>query len=125
MFDPLNLSGHVFGPADKGEPGKKKQRKTTRAGGAGVDLTAIAQEQAVKNTADREVLKEKVKAIKDERAANATAAPETSAEAKAKVKVVEASQTGKDSDCKYDRDPYESYSRSYCGTKSSNSLFSI
>ncbi|XP_013989245.1 immunoglobulin like and fibronectin type III domain containing 1, tandem duplicate 4 isoform X10 [Salmo salar] len=80
--------------ADKGEPGKKKQRKTTRAGGAGVDLTAIAQEQAVKNTADREVLKEKVKAIKDERAANATAAPETSAEAKAKVKVVEASQTG-------------------------------
>ncbi|NP_001133224.1 immunoglobulin like and fibronectin type III domain containing 1, tandem duplicate 4 [Salmo salar] len=80
--------------ADKGEPGKKKQRKTTRAGGAGVDLTAIAQEQAVKNTADREVLKEKVKAINDERAANATAAPETSAEAKAKVKVVEASQTG-------------------------------
>uniref|UniRef100_A0A673ZBS1 Immunoglobulin-like and fibronectin type III domain-containing protein 1 n=1 Tax=Salmo trutta TaxID=8032 RepID=A0A673ZBS1_SALTR len=78
--------------ADKGEPGKKKQRKTTRAGGAGVDLTAIAQEQAVKNTADREVLKEKVKAIKDERAANATAAPENSAEAK--VKVVEASQTG-------------------------------
>nr|XP_023852961.1 immunoglobulin-like and fibronectin type III domain-containing protein 1 isoform X3 [Salvelinus alpinus] len=80
--------------ADKGEPGKKKQRKTTRAGGAGVDLTAIAQEQAVKNTADREVLMEKVKAIKDERAANATAAPETSAEAKAKVKGVEASQTG-------------------------------
>ncbi|XP_038824346.1 immunoglobulin-like and fibronectin type III domain-containing protein 1 [Salvelinus namaycush] len=78
--------------ADKGEPGKKKQRKTTRAGGAGVDLTAIAQEQAVKNTADREVLMEKVKAIKDERAANATAAPETSA--KAKVKGVEASQTG-------------------------------
>uniref|UniRef100_A0A4W5RHX8 Immunoglobulin like and fibronectin type III domain containing 1, tandem duplicate 4 n=1 Tax=Hucho hucho TaxID=62062 RepID=A0A4W5RHX8_9TELE len=80
--------------ADKGEPGKKKQRKTTRAGGAGVDLTAIAQEQAVKNTADREVLMEKVKAIKEERAANAPAAPKTSAEAKAKAKVVEASQTG-------------------------------
>ncbi|XP_020350055.1 immunoglobulin-like and fibronectin type III domain-containing protein 1 isoform X12 [Oncorhynchus kisutch] len=80
--------------ADKGELGKKKQRKTTRAGGAGVDLTAIAQEQAVKNTADREVLMEKVKAIKNERAANATTAPDTSAEAKAKVKGVEASQTG-------------------------------
>nr|XP_029539836.1 immunoglobulin-like and fibronectin type III domain-containing protein 1 isoform X7 [Oncorhynchus nerka] len=80
--------------ADKGELGKKKQRKTTRAGGSGVDLTAIAQEQAVKNTADREVLMEKVKAIKNERAANATTAPDTSAEAKAKVKGVEASQTG-------------------------------
>ncbi|XP_024239445.1 immunoglobulin-like and fibronectin type III domain-containing protein 1 isoform X11 [Oncorhynchus tshawytscha] len=80
--------------ADKGELGKKKQRKTTRAGGAGVDLTAIAQEQAVKNTADREVLMEKVKSIKNERAANATTAPDTSAEAKAKVKGVEASQTG-------------------------------
>nr|XP_046168653.1 immunoglobulin-like and fibronectin type III domain-containing protein 1 isoform X6 [Oncorhynchus gorbuscha] len=80
--------------ADKGELGKKKQRKTTRAGGAGVDLTAIAQEQAVKNTADREVLMEKVKAINNERAANATTAPDTSAEAKAKVKGVEASQTG-------------------------------
>ncbi|XP_052382484.1 immunoglobulin-like and fibronectin type III domain-containing protein 1 isoform X17 [Oncorhynchus keta] len=80
--------------ADKGEVGKKKQRKTTRAGGAGLDLTAIAQEQAVKNTADREVLMEKVKAINNERAANATTASDTSAEAKAKVKGVEASQTG-------------------------------
>ncbi|XP_045078780.1 immunoglobulin-like and fibronectin type III domain-containing protein 1 isoform X2 [Coregonus clupeaformis] len=82
--------------ADKSEPGKKKQRKTTRAGGAGVDLMAIAQEQAVKNTADREVLMEKVKAIKEERAANDPAAPETGAKAKAKAKakVVEASQTG-------------------------------
>ncbi|XP_064814447.1 immunoglobulin-like and fibronectin type III domain-containing protein 1 [Oncorhynchus masou masou] len=80
--------------ADKGELGKKKQRKTTRAGGAGVDLTAIAQEQAVKNMADREVLMEKVKAIKNERADNATTAPDTSAEAKAKVKGVDDSQTG-------------------------------
>uniref|UniRef100_A0A3P8YZQ6 Immunoglobulin like and fibronectin type III domain containing 1, tandem duplicate 4 n=1 Tax=Esox lucius TaxID=8010 RepID=A0A3P8YZQ6_ESOLU len=67
--------------ADKGEPGKKKQRKTTRAGGARVDLEMIAQEQVVKNKADREVHMEKVKAIAAEKTANPPAAIEPGAKA--------------------------------------------
>ncbi|XP_059184837.1 immunoglobulin-like and fibronectin type III domain-containing protein 1 [Centropristis striata] len=49
--------------ADKdAQKGKKSARKTTRAGGSGVDLQKIAQEQQVKLEKKREEVKEQIKA---------------------------------------------------------------
>ena len=51
--------------ADKSDPGKKKGRKTTKAGGSGIDLAKIAQEQQEKLQKDREERIEAVKAAKE------------------------------------------------------------
>lgn len=62
--------------ADKdAQKGKKTARKTTRAGGSGVDLQKIAEEQQVKLVKDREERKEQIKAVKE--AAAAAPPPET------------------------------------------------
>ncbi|XP_073323737.1 immunoglobulin-like and fibronectin type III domain-containing protein 1 [Pagrus major] len=62
--------------ADKdAQKGKKTARKTTRAGGSGVDLQKIAQEQQVKLEQQREEVKEQIKAVKE--AAAAAPPPET------------------------------------------------
>ncbi|XP_045884879.1 immunoglobulin-like and fibronectin type III domain-containing protein 1 [Micropterus dolomieu] len=52
--------------ADKdAQKGKKSARKTTRAGGSGMDLQKIAQEQQVKLEKEREERKEQIKAAKE------------------------------------------------------------
>ncbi|XP_063072215.1 immunoglobulin-like and fibronectin type III domain-containing protein 1 isoform X3 [Engraulis encrasicolus] len=48
-----------------GQVGKKKARKTTQAGGSGIDLEKIAKEQQEKLTKDRETIKEAVQAAKE------------------------------------------------------------
>ncbi|XP_060925114.1 immunoglobulin-like and fibronectin type III domain-containing protein 1 [Limanda limanda] len=56
--------------ADKEAPkGKKAARKTTRAGGAGVDLQKVAQEQQVKLVKEREERKEQIQVAKEAAAA--------------------------------------------------------
>ncbi|KAM6980874.1 immunoglobulin-like and fibronectin type III domain-containing protein 1 [Aplochiton taeniatus] len=67
---------------DKSGDGKKKARKTTRAGGAGVDLSKIAQEQQEKLQKDREDRIEKVKELKAEQEAAAEVAPPVAQEKK-------------------------------------------
>ncbi|XP_034725239.1 immunoglobulin-like and fibronectin type III domain-containing protein 1 [Etheostoma cragini] len=78
--------------------GKKKARKTTRAGGGGAELLKIAEEQRAKVQKDREELIAKAKAEaeaaaaaaapeKPEREAKAKAEPEAKAKAKANKKV--------------------------------------
>uniref|UniRef100_A0A665TKV8 Immunoglobulin like and fibronectin type III domain containing 1, tandem duplicate 4 n=1 Tax=Echeneis naucrates TaxID=173247 RepID=A0A665TKV8_ECHNA len=64
--------------ADKNaQKGKKSARKTTRAGGSGVDLEKVAQEQTAKLEKEREERKEQIKAAKE--AAVAAPPPEPSA----------------------------------------------
>uniref|UniRef100_A0A3Q3GFS3 Immunoglobulin like and fibronectin type III domain containing 1, tandem duplicate 4 n=1 Tax=Labrus bergylta TaxID=56723 RepID=A0A3Q3GFS3_9LABR len=56
--------------ADKEAPkGKKSARKTTRAGGSGMDLQKVAQEQQVKLVKEREERKEQIQIAKEEAAA--------------------------------------------------------
>lgn len=63
--------------ADKGAPaGKKSARKTTRAGGSGIDLQKVAEEQQIKLEKEREERKEQIKAAKE--AAAAAKGPEPS-----------------------------------------------
>lgn len=60
----------VFYSADKdATKGKKTARKTTRAGGSGLDLANIAQEQQIKLEKKREEIKEQIQAAKEEAAA--------------------------------------------------------
>uniref|UniRef100_A0A4W6CIG6 Immunoglobulin like and fibronectin type III domain containing 1, tandem duplicate 4 n=1 Tax=Lates calcarifer TaxID=8187 RepID=A0A4W6CIG6_LATCA len=64
--------------ADKdAQKGKKSARKTTRAGGSGMDLQKVAQEQQAKLEKVREERKEQIKAAKE--AAAAAPPPETPA----------------------------------------------
>lgn len=68
--------------ADKdAQKGKKSARKTTRAGGSGMDLQKVAQEQQAKLEKEREERKEQIKAAKE--AAAAASPPESPAAAKA------------------------------------------
>ncbi|TMS19754.1 Immunoglobulin-like and fibronectin type III domain-containing protein 1 [Larimichthys crocea] len=69
---------------DPNTKGKKKARKTTRAGGGGAELLRIAQEQNAKVQQEREELIAKAKA-EAEIAAAAAAAEKAEAEAKAKA----------------------------------------
>ena len=57
-----------FSSAEK-DKGKKSVRKTTRAGGSGVDLQQVAQEQQAKLEKVREERKEQIKAIQEAAAA--------------------------------------------------------
>lgn len=76
----------MFVSADKdAQKGKKSARKTTRAGGAGIDLQKIAEEQQAKLEKEREVIKEQIKVAK-EAAAAAAPPPESPAKAPAVVK---------------------------------------
>lgn len=60
----------MFNTADKdAQKGKKSARKTTRAGGAGIDLQKVAEEQQVKLEKEREVIKEQIKVAKEAAAA--------------------------------------------------------
>ncbi|XP_028260934.1 immunoglobulin-like and fibronectin type III domain-containing protein 1 [Parambassis ranga] len=62
--------------ADKdAQKGKKSARKTTRAGGSGVDLQKVAEEQQAKLVKEREERKEQIQVAKEA----AAAAPETPA----------------------------------------------
>lgn len=62
----------MFNSADKdAQKGKKSARKTTRAGGAGIDLQKVAEEQQVKLEKEREVIKEQIKVAKEAAAAAA------------------------------------------------------
>ncbi|XP_070759355.1 immunoglobulin-like and fibronectin type III domain-containing protein 1 [Enoplosus armatus] len=62
--------------ADKdAQKGKKSARKTTRAGGSGMDLQKVAQEQQVKLEKEREERKEQIKAAKEAVAAEPPKAP--------------------------------------------------
>ncbi|XP_044031649.1 immunoglobulin-like and fibronectin type III domain-containing protein 1 [Siniperca chuatsi] len=78
---------------DPNARGKKKARKTTRAGGGGEDLLKIAQEQQAKIQKERDELIAKAKAEAEAAAAAAAAAAEAAAAAaaaeKAKVKTKE------------------------------------
>ncbi|XP_062329256.1 immunoglobulin-like and fibronectin type III domain-containing protein 1 [Osmerus eperlanus] len=67
----------VVEPDKSSQGGKKAARKTTRAGGAGLDLEKIAQEQQQKLVKDREERLEQVKTAKAEMAAAAEAEPTT------------------------------------------------
>ncbi|XP_040014925.1 immunoglobulin-like and fibronectin type III domain-containing protein 1 [Xiphias gladius] len=70
--------------ADKDAPkGKKSVRKTTRAGGSGIDLQKVAQEQQVKLEKEREERKEEIKAAKE---ATAAAPPPETPPAPAPIK---------------------------------------
>lgn len=56
--------------ADKdAQKGKKSARKTTRAGGAGIDLQKVAEEQQAKLEKEREEIKEQIKVAKEAAAA--------------------------------------------------------
>ncbi|XP_068170742.1 immunoglobulin-like and fibronectin type III domain-containing protein 1 [Antennarius striatus] len=69
--------------ADKdAQKGKKSARKTTRAGGSGIDLQKVAQEQQAKLEKKREEVKEQIKAAKE---AAAAAPPPESPVAKTKL----------------------------------------
>lgn len=60
----------MFNSADKdAQKGKKSARKTTRAGGAGIDLQKVAEEQQAKLEKEREVIKEQIKVAKEAAAA--------------------------------------------------------
>lgn len=62
--------------ADKdAQKGKKSARKTTRAGGSGVDLMKVAQEQQAKLEKQREEIKEQIKVVKEAAAAAPPPAP--------------------------------------------------
>uniref|UniRef100_A0A8D3A7I7 Immunoglobulin like and fibronectin type III domain containing 1, tandem duplicate 3 n=1 Tax=Scophthalmus maximus TaxID=52904 RepID=A0A8D3A7I7_SCOMX len=73
----------VEADSDPNSKGKKKARKTTRAGGGGADLLRIAQEQNNKIQKQKDELIAKAKA---EAEAAAAAAPKEKAKTKAKVK---------------------------------------
>nr|XP_020486337.1 immunoglobulin-like and fibronectin type III domain-containing protein 1 [Labrus bergylta] len=88
-----SCSAWLIVEADKDPKGKKKARKTTRAGGGGPELLKIAQEQQAKVQKERDELIAKVKAEaeaaaaeKAEAEAKAKAEAEAKAEAKAKAK---------------------------------------
>lgn len=73
----------MFTSADKdAQKGKKSARKTTRAGGAGIDLQKIAEEQQAKLEKEREVIMEQIKVAK-EAAAAAPPPPQAPTPAKA------------------------------------------
>ena len=59
----------ILGIADKSEPGKKKVRKTTTAGGSGIDLAKIAAVQSEKIQVERAEIVEKVKQAQAEKKA--------------------------------------------------------
>ncbi|XP_047440238.1 immunoglobulin-like and fibronectin type III domain-containing protein 1 isoform X2 [Mugil cephalus] len=81
--------------ADKdAQKGKKSARKTTRAGGSGVDLQKIAEEQQEKLQKQREEIKEQIKAVKETAAAAAQA---ESPPAPSKAKPAKAPDSGMDS----------------------------
>ncbi|XP_041639539.1 immunoglobulin-like and fibronectin type III domain-containing protein 1 [Cheilinus undulatus] len=62
--------------ADKDAPkGKKTARKTTRAGGSGMDLQRVAQEQQVKLEKQREEIKEQIQLAKETAAVETPPAP--------------------------------------------------
>ncbi|XP_018517375.1 immunoglobulin-like and fibronectin type III domain-containing protein 1 [Lates calcarifer] len=71
---------------DPNSVGKKKARKTTRAGGGGADLLKIAEEQNAKIQKERDELIAKAKAEAEAAAAAAAAAEAEKAEAEAKAK---------------------------------------
>lgn len=85
-----------FNSADKdAQKGKKSARKTTRAGGSGMDLQKVAQEQQVKLEKEREERKEQIKAAKEAAAPPPESAPApapTKAPAVAEPKVPETSK---------------------------------
>lgn len=69
------MSSFVGNSGDKGEQmGKKSARKTTRAGGSGMDLQKVAKEQQIILEKEKEERKEQIKAAK-EAAAAAAATP--------------------------------------------------
>lgn len=66
----------MFTSADKdAQKGKKSARKTTRAGGAGIDLQKVAEEQQAKLEKEREEIKEQIKVAKEAAAAAPPPAP--------------------------------------------------
>lgn len=93
-----------FNLADKdAQKGKKSARKSTRAGGSGIDLQKVAQEQQAKLEKEREERKEQIKVAKE--AAAAAPPPETpAATASGKAAVAQpkaqAPETGKNTDHK-------------------------
>ncbi|XP_035517026.1 immunoglobulin-like and fibronectin type III domain-containing protein 1 [Morone saxatilis] len=76
----------VEADSDPNSAGKKKARKTTRAGGGGEDLLKIAQEQQAKIQKERDELIAKVRAEAEAAAAAAAAEAAAKAEAEAKAK---------------------------------------
>lgn len=82
-----------FNSADK-VGGKKSARKTTRAGGSGIDLQKVAEQQQIKLEKEREERKEQIKAAKE--AAALAHPPETPIKAPAiKKPVTKESEPGK------------------------------
>ncbi|TDH13682.1 hypothetical protein EPR50_G00036080 [Perca flavescens] len=76
----------VEADSDPNSQGKKKARKTTRAGGGGDELLKIAEEQRAKVQKERDELIAKAKAEAEAAAAAAAAAAAEKAEAEAKAK---------------------------------------
>ncbi|XP_054473736.1 immunoglobulin-like and fibronectin type III domain-containing protein 1 [Anoplopoma fimbria] len=76
----------VEADSDPNSQGKKKARKTTRAGGGGADLLKIAEEQQAKILLEREKLIAKAKADMEAAAAAAAAAAAEKAKADAEAK---------------------------------------
>ncbi|XP_034563149.1 immunoglobulin-like and fibronectin type III domain-containing protein 1 [Notolabrus celidotus] len=59
----------IVEPDKDAQKGKKSARKTTKAGGSGVDLQKVAQEQQVKLQKEREVIKAQIQVAKEAAAA--------------------------------------------------------
>lgn len=72
-----NVLSHVAADKDA-QKGKKSARKTTRAGGSGMDLQKVAQEQQAKLETEREERKEQIKATKEAPPAESPQAPASS-----------------------------------------------
>lgn len=94
----------IFNSADKdAQKGKKSARKTTRAGGSGIDLQKVAEEQQVKLEKEREERKEQIKAAQE--AAAAAPPPESPpAPSPAKAPAVVKPKTGKNESQKVKQD---------------------
>nr|XP_046239003.1 immunoglobulin-like and fibronectin type III domain-containing protein 1 [Scatophagus argus] len=91
--------------ADKeAQKGKKSARKTTRAGGSGMDLQKVAQEQQAKLEKEREDRKEQIKAAKE--AAAAAPPPESPpAPAATKTPAVAKPEAQKDPESRMVKEP--------------------
>lgn len=93
----------IFNSADKdAQKGKKSARKTTRAGGSGIDLQKVAEEQQAKLEKEREERKEQIKAAQE--AAAAAHPPESPpAPSPAKAPAVAKPKTGENENQKVQR----------------------
>lgn len=94
----------IFNSADKdAQKGKKSARKTTRAGGSGIDLQKVAEEQQAKLEKEREERKEQIKAAQEAAAAAAPPPESPPAPSPAKAPAVAEPKTSKNENQKVEQ----------------------